>query len=215
MSVSAVLPGVRRHLERLADAAGGEDYCGRLEQDELPGLPPVAERPGHSVLAAGLVEDQFSDGAFGEDLDACLVVAEFGLVLLLQGDDLLLQGADDLQAGAVTDVRQPWVGVAAEVALADPAILRPVEKRAVGLQFPDPFGGLLRMQLGHPPVVEELAAAHGVGEMHLPTVFGVGVAHRRGATAFGHHRVGLAEQRFAHYRDPQAALPGFDHRTKT
>ena len=127
VSVPAVLPGVRRHLERLADAPGGEDHRGCLEQDELAGLAPVAEGSGDPVLAAGVVEDQLGDGAFGEDLDARLVVAEFGLVFLLKRDDLLLEGADDLQAGAVTDVRQPRIGVAAEVALADPAILGSVE----------------------------------------------------------------------------------------
>ena len=92
------------------------------------------------------------------------------LVLLLQRDDLLLQGADQLQAGAVADVGQPRVLVAAEVALADLAVLRAVEQRAVGLQLPDPVRRLLGVQLGHPPVVEELAAAHGVAEVHLPVV---------------------------------------------
>jgi len=41
----------------------------------------------------------------------------------LQRDDLLLQGADQLEAGPVTDVRQPRVGVPAEVPLADLAVL--------------------------------------------------------------------------------------------
>ena len=46
VAVAGVLPGVRRHLERLADAAGGQHHRGRLEQDELAGLAPVAERAG-------------------------------------------------------------------------------------------------------------------------------------------------------------------------
>ena len=91
-------------------------------------------------------------------------------VLLLERDDLLLQGADQLQAGAVADVGQPRVLVAAEVALADLAVLGAVEQRAVGLQLPDPVRRLLGVQLGHPPVVEELAAAHGVAEVDLPVV---------------------------------------------
>jgi hypothetical protein len=48
-------------------------------------------------------------------------------VLLLQRDDLLLQGADHLQAGPVADVSEPGVLVAAEVPLADLAILGAVE----------------------------------------------------------------------------------------
>ncbi len=137
-----------------------------------------------------------------EHPDTGLVVAEFLEVLLLQGHDLLLQGADDLQAGAVADVGQPRVGVPAEVALADPAVLGPIEQRPIGFQFPDPVRGFLGVQLGHPPVVQELAAAHGVTEMHLPAVLGVHVAHRRRAAALGHHGVRLAEQRFGHHRHP-------------
>ena len=110
---------------------------------------------------------------------------------------------------------QPRVGVAAEVALADPAVLGPVEQCAVGLQLPDPVGGLLGVQFGHPPVVEELAATHGVGEVHLPVVLGVGVAHRRGAAALGHHGVRLAEQGLGHHGDLQAALARLDHRAQT
>ena len=106
----------------------------------------------------------------GEDLDPGLVVAELALVLLLERDDLLLQGADQLQAGAVADVRQARVLVAAEVALADLAVLGAVEQRTVGLQLPDPLRRLLGVQLGHPEVVEELAAAHGVAEVDLPVV---------------------------------------------
>ena len=191
--VAGVLPRVRRHLVRLADAAGGQHHRRRLEQDEVAALAPVAERAGDRVA----VLDQVGDRAFVEDLDPGLVVAELGLVLLLQRDDLLLQGADDLQAGAVADVGQPRVGVAAEVALADPAVLGAVEQRAVGLQLPHPVRRLLGVQFGHPPVVEELAAAHGVAEVDLPVVLGVGVAHRRGAAALGHHGVRLAEQRLA------------------
>ena len=76
----------------------------------------------------------------------------------------LLQGADHLQAGAVADVGQPGVAVAAEVALADEPVGGAVEKRAPLLQLVHPLGCFLGVQLGHPPVVEELAAAHGVAE---------------------------------------------------
>lgn len=115
------------------------------------------------------------------------------MVLLLQRDNLLLQGADQLQAGAVADVRQSRIGVSAEVALTDSAIVGAVEQRAVGLQLPDPVRRLLGVQLGHTPVVQELSTAHRVAEVSLPIVLRVGVAHRGRAAAFGHDRVGLAE----------------------
>ena len=38
---------------------------------------------------------------------------------------------------------------------------------------------LLRQQLRHAPVVEQLAAAHGVAEVHLPVVARVGIGQRR------------------------------------
>ena len=119
-------------------------------------------------------------------------------VLLLQRDDLLLEGADQLEPGAVTHVREAGIFVTTEVALADLAIGCAVEQRAVGLELPDPLWRLLGMQLGHAPGVEELATAHRVAEVDLPVVLAVDIAHRCGNAAFGHDCVGLAEQRLAH-----------------
>ena len=178
---------------------------------KLPRFAPVAERPGDAVT----VFDQVGDGALVEHLDPGLVVTELGLVLLLQRDDLLLQCADDLKAGAVADVRQPRVGVPAEVALADPPVLGPVEQRPIGFQLPHPVGRFEGMQFGHPPVVQELPTAHGVLEVRLPVVLRVRVAHRGGAAALGHHGVGLAEQRLTDHRDLQAAFARLDDRTQT
>src|SRR3712207_8498128 len=59
-----------------------------------------------------------------------------------------------------------------------------------------PYTTLFRsVQLGHAPVVEHLAAAHGVPEVHPPVVLGIQVRHRRGDAALRHHCVRLAEQR--------------------
>jgi hypothetical protein len=96
--------------------------------------------------------------------------------------------------------------VAAEVALEDAAVVGAVEQRPPLLQLVHPVGGLLGVQLGHPPAVEHLAAAHGVAEVHPPVVLGVDVAHGGGDAALGHHRVGLAEQRLA---DQGGAGPPF------
>jgi hypothetical protein len=188
--VAGVLPGVAGHLVRLADAAGRQDHRGRVEQNERAGLAPVAECAGDPLA----VEGEPGDGALGEHLEVGLGVAVLREVLLLQRDDLLLQGADQFQAGAVTDVREPRVLVPPEVALADLAVLGAVEQRAVGLQLPDAVRRLLGVQLGHPPVVQELPAAHRVAEVDLPVVLRVHVAHGSRRAALGHHRVGLAEQ---------------------
>ena len=211
VAVPGVLPGVAGDLEALADPAGGQDHGRGLEDDEPAGLAPVAERPGDR--AVGL--QQLGDRALGEDLDLRLVVTELLEVLLLQGDDLLLQGADHLQTGAVTDVGQPRELVAAEVALADPAVLGAVEQRAPQLQLPDPLRRLLGVQFSHPVVVQELAAAHRVAEVDLPVVVGVHVAHGGRDPALGHHGVGLAEQRLADDRGPLALQPSLDRGPQT
>ena len=104
------------------------------------------------------------------------------------------------------------VAVAAEVALGDLAFLGAVEQRAPTLEFPHPVGRFLRVQLRHAPVVEHLAAAHRVAEMHLPVVFAPHVAHRRGDAAFGHDGVCLAEQRLADDGGLRAGLVRADRR---
>ena len=53
-------------------------------------------------------------------------------------DRALLQGADHLQAGAVADVGEPGVAVAAEVALRDQAVVGAVEERAPVLELHAP-----------------------------------------------------------------------------
>jgi hypothetical protein len=61
------------------------------------------------------------------------------------------------------------------------------------------------VQFGHAPVVQILAAAHGVGEMDAPVIAVVDIAHGRGHAAFGHHGVRFAEQRFADHAHLHAA----------
>ncbi len=215
--VARVLPRVGGDLPGLADPAGGQDHRRRLEDDEAPRLPPVRKRPGdappgcagrvarRASLCAGRVARRASlfqkpgHGALHEHVDP-------------ERHRVLLQGPDHLEPGPVADVGQAGVAVAAEVPLADQALLGPVEQRPPLLQLPHPLRRLLGVQLGHPPVVEQLAAAHGVAEVNLPVVLGVQVAHGRGDAAFRHHRVGLAEQALADHGGPGAGLVGSDRR---
>ena len=132
--------------------------AGASKSDELAGLPPVAEGARDRPLA--VAGQSFSRRVTVHSWKTLMYASgrRAALVLLLERDHALLQGADQLQAGTVADVCQPRVLVPAEVTLADLAVLGAVEQRAPGLQLPDPVGGLLGVQLGHPPVVEELAA---------------------------------------------------------
>ncbi len=122
----------------------------------------------------------------------------------------VLERPDHLQAGPVADVGEPGVGVAAEVALEDAALLGPVEDGAPLLQLADPVGGLLGVELGHPPLVEELPAAHRVAEVDLPAIAGVGAGQGGGDPALGHDRVGLAQERLADQRRPRPPRRGLD-----
>ena len=100
--------------------------------------------------------------------------------------------------------------MAAEGALGDLALRRAVEERAPLLQLVDPVWGLFGEGLDHLPVVEELAALHGVDEVLAPGVVGVDVADRGRDAALGHHGVGLAEQALGDDADREAVLRGGD-----
>ena len=148
------------------------------EAHHLPGRPPVADGGAHRTL--GVFEEP-EDLALHEDVD-------------VERDGPLLEGPDQLQAGPVTDMGQARVAVATEVALEDPPVLGPVEECPPPLELVDPVGGLLGVQLGHPPVVEHLPAPHGVAEVDLPVVLGPDVPHGRGGATLGHDGVGLAQE---------------------
>ena len=106
-------------------------------------------------------------------------------------DAVILQGADHLEAGAVAHVGEPRIAMAAEIALQDAAVLGAVEQRAPGFQFAHAVGRFLGVQFGHAPVIQILAAAHGVGEMDPPVIAIVHIGQGRRNAAFGHHSVAL------------------------
>ena len=109
----------------------------------------------------------------------------------------ILKCAYNLQSGAVTYMSQAGIAMSAEVPLVDEPLLGAVEDGTPVFQLTNSLGGLLGVQLSHPPCAQEFAAPHGVAEVHAPAVAGVHVAHGRCAPTFGHDRVGLAEQGFA------------------
>jgi hypothetical protein len=123
---------------------------------------------------------------------------------------MILQRANQLQAGSIADVRQSRIAVAAEVALIDAAIRCAIEHRPPTFELADASGRFLGMQLRHTPVVHVLAAAHRVGEVYAPAVAVVVVAHGRGHAAFGHDGVRLAEERLADEADRDTARRGFN-----
>ena len=108
-------------------------------------------------------------------------------------DAVILQSADHFKAGAIADVGQTGIAMAPEIALENASVLGAIEQRAPGFQFAHTVGRFFGVQFSHAPVVEVLAAAHGVGEMDAPVIAIVDVGEGGGDSAFGHHGVGFAE----------------------
>ena len=184
-------------VERAADAAGRQHDGLAAKEPEAPALAVVRERAGDAIA----VLEQREDRALHVHVDALM-------------DAVVLQRADHLEPGAVADVREARIPVPAEVALEDAPVGRAVEQRAPRLELAHAVRRFLRVQLGHAPVVDVLAAAHGVGEVDAPVVAVVDVAQRRRHAALGHHRVRLAEQRLADESDRDAGGGGFDRRAQ-
>jgi hypothetical protein len=125
-------------------------------------------------------------------------------------DSVILQGANHLEAGAVTHMGQTRIAMPAEVALQYPSVVRSVKERAPRLEFADTIWRFFGVKLSHAPVVQILTASHGVGEMDPPVIAVIDVGERGCDTAFGHHSVRLAEQRFADDSDLDAGRSSFD-----
>ena len=123
---------------------------------------------------------------------------------------VVLQRADHFQPGAIADMREARIFVAAEISLQNAAVFGAIEDRAPGFEFAHAVGRFLGVQFGHAPIVDVLPAAHGVGEMDLPVVAVIDIGERRRDPALGHHGVGFAEQRFADHPDLDARRRRFD-----
>ena len=198
VTVAGAFPRVAGNLERAAKSARGDDDGLGLEDLEAAALAIVAEGADDAVA----VLEQADDGPFHVDGDALV-------------DAVVLQGANHLEAGAVADVGEARETVAAEIALRNLALLGAIEHGAPGLEFPHARGSFLGVELGHAPVVDVLAAAHGIGEVDFPVVAVINVAHRRRHAALGHDGVRLAEERFADEADGDAGGGGFDGRAES
>ena len=144
-------------------------------------IPAQRKGPGDTAL----VRKQALHAAFHVDID-------------LELEGTVLQNADQLEARAIAEMGQPRVPVAARVLLADQSRRRAVEHRAPFFELEDACGRFHGQQADHAPVVEQSPAAHRVAKVGLPCVLGVHIAKRRCDAAFGHDRVCLAQQGFAH-----------------
>ena len=110
---------------------------------------------------------------------------------------MVLQSPNQLKTGTVADVSQTGIAVTTEIALENLAILGAVKHGAPGFQFVNPGRGFFGMQFGHAPIIDVLAAAHGIGKMDFPAIPVIHIAHGRGHAALRHDRMCLSEKGFA------------------
>ena len=176
-AVAGAFPGIAGHRICAAQTAGAKDNRLRFENAEATALTVVTKRADD----AATVFQQRDDGVFHENRDALM-------------DAVVLERSYEFKPRAVADVRQTRITMAAEIALRDFAFLRAVEHRAPLFQFVNARWCFLGVQFGHAPVVDVLPAAHCVGEMDLPVVAVIHVAHGRRHAAFGHDGMRLAEE---------------------
>src|SRR5207248_5047972 len=120
LAVAGVFPTVAGDLVGAPDAAGGQHESFGLEQTEPPALTIVTERAHHAVA----ILQQRNNGALHVHVDAAM-------------NAVVLQRANHFQAGAVADVRQTRIFVAAEIALKNSSLLGAVKERAPRFQFAD------------------------------------------------------------------------------
>ena len=171
------------HPEELAGAAGRVDDRLRLEDVDLAGRQLVGHDTGGLLDAVDLGDQLVQDVELVEELHALL-------------DAVLVQRLEDHVAGAVGRVAGTAdrglavvAGVAAEAALVDLTLGRPVERQAHLLQVEDRVDGLLRQDLGGVLVDQVVAALDRVEGVPLPVVL-LHVGERGGHTALRGARVG-------------------------
>src|ERR1700688_1491758 len=125
-AVGGVLPGIRGDFPGFADAASSDDDGLGFEGDEAALFAPVTESTSDPVA----VFDQAGDRTFHENVDALL-------------DAAILQGSNELEASAVSDVAQTLESVAAESTLQDLAVVGAIKKGAPLFEFAHAFRSFL------------------------------------------------------------------------
>src|SRR5207247_9583780 len=136
MPVAGAIPTVARNLIGFANSAGGENNCFGAKNFEPTAFAIVSEGADDAVA----IFQQRYDANLHVNLDALMHA-------------MILQRANHFQTGAIPNVRQPRIFVAAEVPLQNATILGAIEHCAPRLELTHTSWRFLRVQLGHSPVV--------------------------------------------------------------
>ena len=198
MPVAGVFPTVARDLVGLADSAGREHDRFRAKNFESAALAIVAERADDAVAI------------FQERQNRVLHVHVDALV-----NAVILQRADHFQTGAIADVRESRIFMAAEISLQNAAVLGAIEDRAPGFEFAHAIGRFLRVQLGHAPLLTywppRIVSAKWTFQLSRSSTLASAAAIPPSAITV----CALPRQRFANHADRNAGRRSFDRRAQS
>src|ERR1041385_9349581 len=113
MSVAGVLPAVARNFVGAANSAGREHDSVRPKNQESAALAIVTECADDAITFL----EQRQNRPFHVNIDPLM-------------DAVVLQRPNHFQSGAIADMRETRITVAAEIALQNPAVFRPFDYRA-------------------------------------------------------------------------------------
>ncbi len=187
VSVTGAIPAVTRDLVSFAYPSGREHDCFGAKNLKVSALSIIAECSNY----ARTIFQQRDDTNLHVNIDSPMY-------------PVVLQCSDHFEAGTIAHVRKARIFVAAKVPLQNATILRAIEHCAPRLELTHASRRFLRVQLGHPPVVDVLPAAHRVSEMHFPVVAIINIGQRRRDPPFRHDGVRLAEKTLANHADGNA-----------
>src|SRR6266404_276022 len=126
----------------------------------------------------------------------------------------ILKGTYHLETGAIANMTKTLESMTAKCSLQNLSIAGSIEHRSPLFQLANSIWRLLRMNVGHPPVVQKLPAAHRVAKMRAPIVRLVHIRNRCGDAAFSHDSVRLAEERFTDDTNLYSLTKRLDRRTQ-
>src|SRR6267142_4351389 len=120
-----------------------------------------------------------------------------------------------LETGAIADMTKPLESMPAKSSLKNFSVAGSIEHGSPLFQLANSIWGLLRMNVGHPPVIQKLSAAHRVAKMRAPIVRFVHIGNRCGDAAFSHDSVRLTEERFTDDTNLYSLTKRLDRRAQT
>src|SRR5439155_21100524 len=113
MSVAGVFPAVAGNFVGASNSAGGEYDCFRSENFEATALAFIAKSANRAI---SIFQDR-QDRVFHVHVDAAV-------------HTVILQRSNHLQTGAVPDVRESRIFMAAEISLQNASVTRAIENRS-------------------------------------------------------------------------------------